>query len=476
MGKGQYKRFASNTLFLTIGSFSSKALSFLLVPLYTSILTTEEYGTYDLIVTTVTLLTPFLTLVIAEGVMRFCLDSQKYNPKDILSIGLLVVGIGSIVFLALYPVFKNIPALENYFLWILAFFIVSNVHLVLTQYLKGVNRIRIYTICGVISTFLALTLNILFLVVFDWRITGYMLSYVIAHVLVSIFIMVKIKIWKLLVNPFQIKKSVYDDILKYTVPMVPNSMSWWVSNSSDKYVITWLLSTSALGIYSVAYKIPSLLTVFTGIFTSAFQISAVEDFGSEQSKKFFENMYSMFASLNVSIAVILIIFAKPLAYILFKKEFFAAWESTTILLFAYLFNFLAGILGTVYTSAKKTSFIFTSTIVGALVNIVLNIFLIRIFGILGAAVATLISYMCVWLLRIINVRKILDFNLHLKINILSYLLVIAEISFVLMDNFKGFIIASLLAMIILLLNFRVLYKSELMLGVRKKLMRKIRRN
>ena len=118
----------------------------------------------------------------------------------------------------------------------------------------------------------------------------------------------------------------------------------------------------------------------------------------------------MFASLNVSIAVVLIVLAKPLAFVLFQKEFFRAWEATTVLLFAYLFNFLAGILGTVYTSAKKTSFIFTSTIVGAVVNIILNVILVRIWGIIGAAVATLLSYMCVWMLRVINVRKILRFQ------------------------------------------------------------------
>lgn len=472
---GQYKRFASNTLFLTIGSFSSKALSFLLVPLYTAILTTEEYGTYDLIITTVTLLTPFLTLVIAEGVMRFCLDTNKYDSRHILSIGLFVVGIGSVLFTAFFPVFRNIETLSQYYLWIWVFFIASNVHLILTQYLKGINRIKLYTSCGVLSTFLTLILNILFLVVFDWRITGYMLSYVLAHVCVSIFIMVKIRIWNLLVNPFKISRQTYKEILRYTIPMVPNSMSWWVNNSSDKYIITWLLSTSALGIYSVAYKIPSLLTVFTGIFTSAFQISAVEDFGSEKSKKFFENMYVMFASLNVSIAVVLIVLAKPLAFVLFQKEFFRAWEATTVLLFAYLFNFLAGILGTVYTSAKKTSFIFTSTIVGAVVNIILNVILIRIWGIIGAAVATLLSYMCVWMLRVINVRKILDFNLHLGVNSFSYLLVALEIVLVLKNSLLGFILATVIALVILVINCRVLYKSELMAGVRSKLFSKFRR-
>ena len=146
-----------------------------------------------------------------------------------------------------------------------------------------------------------------------------------------------------------------------------------------------------------------------------------------------------------------------------------------MLLFAYLFNFLAGILGTVYTSAKKTSFIFTSTIVGAVVNIILNVILIRIWGIIGAAVATLLSYMCVWMLRVINVRKILDFNLHLGVNIFSYLLVVLEIVLVLKNSLLGFILATVIAVVILVINCRVFYKSELMAGVRSKLFSKFRR-
>ena len=471
---GRYKQFASNTFFLAIGSFSSKVLSFLLVPLYTSILSTEEYGTYDLIVTTVTLLTPFLTLVISEGVMRFCLDSERYDSKEILSVGLVVVGVGSILLTFLFPLFARIEALSDYYLWIWAFFAASNIHLVLTQYLKGVGKIQLYTACGVVSTAISLILNILFLVVFDWRITGYFLAYLIAHVGVAVFIMIKINIIKTLVNPFKIEKRVYRDLIKYTVPMVPNSMSWWISNSSDKYIITWLMSTAALGVYSVAYKIPSMLTIITSIFSSAFQISAVEDFGSEKSKKFFENMYAMFASLNVSVAVVLIAFAKPLAFILFQKEFFIAWETTTILVFAYLFNFLASTLGTVYTSAKKTSILFTSTIFGALANVVLNVILIPMFGLIGAAFATLVGYVCVWILRIINVRKVLDFNLRIGVNILSYILVLVEIFLVLWDKSIGYVLAGVVALTTLVINGMVLSRTELFSIAVKKFTKKMR--
>lgn len=469
---GQYKKFLSNTLLLTIGSFSSKALSFFLVPLYTSILTPEEYGTYDLIITTVTLMTPFLTLIISEGVMRFCLEREKYDDREILTIGLLFVILGSIVFTLFFPIFSKIKALSNYYLWIWLFFIVSNIHSVLMQYLKGIEEIKMYTVCGVISTFLSLTFNILFLVIFDLRIIGYMLSYVLAHVAIIIFVVYKINLFALIVNPFKIKYSLYKEMLSYTIPMVPNSMSWWISDSSDKYIITWLMSSSALGIYSVSYKIPSLLTVVTGIFSSSFQISAVEDFGSENSKKFFENMYSMFSSLNVFVAVILIILAKPLAFILFQKDFFMAWKATTILLFAYVFNFLAGILGTVYTSAKQTKLIFTSTVIGAVINVLLNLILIKKIGILGAAVATLISYVCVWFLRLINIKDILDFKIDLKINIISYVLIVIEILLVIKDSVCSFIIAGIIALIVLVINLRNLLKSEIFESKVNKILRK----
>lgn len=467
----KYKKLSLNVLSIAIGQFSSKLLVFFLLPLYTTLLTPEEYGVFDLLVTSVTLLTPIFTLTITEGVLRFCLD-EKYDSREILSIGLLTVITGSIMLAFFYPVSKFIPSLSVYYSWFIIFFIITNIHSVFMQYIKGIGSIKFYSICGTVTTLTTLVLNILFLVVFRMNIKGYMMSYIVSHTVVDLLICLRIKIWRLLYIPKRISKKTFKDILNYSFPMIPNSLCWWISNSSDKYMISLMVSTSALGIYSVSYKIPSILTIFTTIFNSAFQISSVENFGDENSKKFYSNVYQLYSSINVIIAATIIVFGKTLAYILYRKEFFEAWKSSIVLIVAFVFNSLSALLGTIYTSAKKTKMLFYSTLLAAIINVMLNVILIPVCGIVGAAIATLFSYFIVWIIRLINSRSILKFKINILQNIISYVFLVVEIACLLFD-FRGKILIAIIVYIaIIFVNVVLIYRLD---AVKKYIFNRINR-
>ena len=447
----KFKQLASDTLMMAVGQFSSKILSFLLVPLYTYVLTTEEYGIYDIINVTISLLTPILTCVILEGVLRFALD-KKYNQYEILTIGSLFVAIASLLIIVLYPLLSLIDTMREYYIWFFLLFFLSAFESVLMQYLRGTNRVKFYAICGVLSTFAYLLFNILFLLIFKWGFSGYLLAVIISKIVVIVIICIRINYLRSIVNPFTIRQEVYKDVLKYTVPMIPNSLCWWVSNSSDKYMLLWLANTSVVGVYSVAYKIPSILSVFISIFMSAFQISAMTDFGTNESKDFFSKSYRMFASFVFMVSTGVILFSKFLAFFLYQKEFFDAWKCSTILVVAFAFNSLSALLGTVYTSAKKTLFLFYSTIIAAIVNIILNYFLIQKLGSYGAAIATMISYGVVWVVRIINSKKIFDFEKNTVFNIISSILLVVEVCMMIKDDNLYLGVATLMACIVVALN------------------------
>ncbi|MCZ1615271.1 oligosaccharide flippase family protein, partial [Enterococcus faecium] len=117
MSKTKY--LIKNMGILTISNFSSKILVFLLVPLYTSVLSTTEYGTYDLTISTATLLFPILTLNIVDAVMRFLMDKDK-NKKNIASIAIKVIFLSVIVFgsvmylLNITKLWQDVYGLEKY--------------------------------------------------------------------------------------------------------------------------------------------------------------------------------------------------------------------------------------------------------------------------------------------------------------------------------------------------------------------------
>lgn len=454
-----YKKLLSNTFMMTIGQFSSKLLSFLLVPLYTSVLSTAEYGAFDLLVTTVSLLSPLLTLVASEAVMRFCLD-QDYQKSHILTIGMLLSMVGTVVLLAAYPLIMTIETLATNYWWLLAFFVLTNMQSVLMQYLKGTESIRMYTVCGVINTAVNLMLNAVFLLVFQWGIVGYMLANCIANALTIGIVTIWGKVWRNIVNPFKIPRSVYKSVFNYSAPMVPNSISWWISNSSDKYMIQWMVSAAAVGIYSVAYKIPSILTVFTTIFISSFQISSVEDFGTKKSKDFFNNTYKIYSAVNIIAAAVCISLSCVFAKILFQKAFFEAWKVSCLLILAYVFNTMSAFLGTIYTAAKRTQFLFFSTIIAAGLNIVLNALLIGPFGIYGAALATLVSYGVVWCLRLIHSRKILPIGCNVWRDLLSYCLLSVEAVLMICFDKMLNVYALLIMLVILAINTKEIMRTD----------------
>lgn len=470
----KYKKLTSNTLVFAIGQFSSKLLSFFLVPFFTYILSTKQYGIIDTISTTVSLATPIFTLIISEGVMRFCLDARS-NNDNILSIGLFISICGTIILTAFYPITYIFKSVQKYFIWFILNFASINICNVLLQYLKGTERTKFYAVCGILSTAFTLTLNILFLAVFRLGVTGYMLSIIISHLLITALICAKIKIWHKIKNPFQIQKNTYREILKYTCPMIPNSISWWVSNSSDRYMLLAFTSASVLGIYSVSYKISTILSVISTIFMGAWQISAVDDFGTDNSKKFFENIYTILLTVLFFFASLLICLSKFLGLILYQKEFFEAWHASSILIMAFVFQSLSAFLGTIYTSAKKTKMLFYSTILAATVNIIFNYVSIPKYGMYGAAGATLLSYISVWLIRAIDSKKLLDFNKHNAIVFAMLFLTSIQIIMVNIDRPWSWVISTIIFTTISVISYNLLKKLRLIETIILNLKSKIRR-
>ena len=257
---------------------------------------------------------------------------------------------------------------------------------------------------------------------------GYLISLIAGYAISFFYIVIKEKLWEYFVKFGAIDKKIIMLILAYCLPLIPNSVSWWISNSSDKYILTFFWGVSITGIYSVAYKIPSIISMMSGIFTSAWQISAVEDFGSEESTHFFSDIYNKYASIYVVLCSGVILFIKILASILFAGEFYVAWKYSTILVLASVFQAMGAFLGIIYAAAKKTKAILYTTIIGAVGNIVLNFILIPITGATGAAIATLISYILVWISRVIDTKKIIAIKTDIKREVISYLLIICQIA------------------------------------------------
>ena len=458
---GSYKYLAKNIGVLALSNFATKLLSFFLVPLYTSILTTEEYGTYDLFSTTIYLLVPILTLNIQDATIRFSLD-KKYEKKDIISISLAIFVKGLVILLAfaiVNRVTNLLPVFNEYLLVFVLMYVFQALVGIMTAFARGCEKITEISIASVLGSIIFIGLNILFLVVLRWGLMGYFLSSILGNLSQVIYLTRITQTWKYL-RFRKTNKVTESGMLKYSCPLIANTVAWWITNASDRYVVIWLCGTAANGIYSVAYKIPSILNIVQSIFTQAWTLSAVKEFDPEDKDGFFSNMYNGFNCLRVLACSFLILSDKFFARILYANDFYKAWEYVPFLLISIVFGATAGYIGGIFSALKEAKMLAQSTTIGAVVNIILNIVLVYLDGPIGAAISTAIAYIIVWGIRLCYMRKYLRAKLYLKRDIISYALLVAQATLLLLMS-SGY--TMYMIQIVLFAMLIVLYRNEVLM-------------
>lgn len=419
----QWNKLKKNIFLIGIGSIGSKLIVFLMLPLYTSTLSSKEYGVSDLILVTINLLTPILTLVINEATLRFALD-KELEKNQVFTIGLSINIIGGIFLFILVPLLNFLPPLSLYRKYFILYYFSYVFYNFISNFMIGIGKISMYTILNIFQTLLLTVGNIVVLIFLKLGIKGYLLVFIFSYFISIILLFLIGKGYKYIISPLKIKKSILKEMLKYSTPMIPNTLSWWVNNSVDKYLITLICGVGVNGIYSIAYKIPTILSIFISIFMSAWRLSAVDNFGSQESQNFYNEVYRKLESFIIMITAGVILINKILAKILYINEFYSAWKYVPILILAFAFHGLSEFFGSIYTSAKKTTMLFYSSLSGAIINIILNLILIPIYSGIGAAIATLISHLLILVIRVLHSKKFISIKIDYKNSILLLLLLL----------------------------------------------------
>lgn len=437
--KSGYRYLFNNIGLLTLSNFATKFLSFFLVPLYTSILSTTDYGTFDLFNATIAVLLPILTLNIQESVLRFSLDG-KTKRAAIASIStkyLLISNLIVLTIMILNKIFVFNTIMADYALFFLLMFFSQSLVGVMTSYIRGIDRVADLSISSVITSIVTIGCNILFLVVFKFGLSGYFWANIIGPLFQCIYLMVRSDFFK------NVKLCVYEqeekEMIDYSKPLIANSIAWWVNNVSDRYVITFFCGLAENGIYSVAGKIPSILNIFQTIFNQAWTLSAVKDFDAEDKNGFFSNTYKAYNCVMVITCSGIILFDKILAHFLYAKDFFVAWKYVPWLTIAIVFGAMSGYLGGFFSAAKDSKIFATSTIMGAFVNLILNLIFTPLYGAMGAAVATAVCYIVVWGYRLWQSKRYIKIKVNIIRDIFSYILLVMQAVLINVHGIKMYI-------------------------------------
>ena len=406
----KYKTLLSNTFLISLGTFGSKLLTFVMVRFYTGVLTPADYGTADLIMQTANLLLPLVSLGITNGVFRFALD-RKEQRRSIFTIGFYTILLGSLILLAALPLLSNSESLREYTLLIGVYTLASCLHSLCAQYIRAEGKTALFAVQGIINTALVIGFNITFLLVFRMGVFGYVMSVVAADGICTLFLVLREKLWKLwLPKP---EGQLWNAMLRYSIPLIPATIFWWITSVSDRYMVAYFLGTDANGLYAVACKIPTVLTLLSTIFMEAWQFSAIQEATGDREVhiRFYTQVWSAFLAVMVMAGSVIIVLCRLEIRMLSTQQYYEAWKYIPSLSMAMVFSAFSSFMGSVYVVTEKSRLSLWTALWSALANIFLNFLLIPRIGIQGAAIATLASYVLCFAIRAVTSRRLIPFTL-----------------------------------------------------------------
>ena len=410
MNSSRNKYLIKNTLVFILGNLGSKLISFFLIPLYTNALTTTQYGTADLVTTVSTVAVPILTLNICESVMRFALDKNA-DTRQITQIGTNIFLIGCIIGLLIIPICSCFEQISQYSA-LVYFYVIS---LAASQLylcdLRGKELLLQYSIGNILHTLMIAIFNILFLMVFKQGIQVYLLAYILSNVITTVYAIYVGKGYKSF-GFRKVNKSLLVNMAKYSIVLIPNSFMWWIMNSSDRIMVSSMVGIAANGIYAVSYKLPTLVSTLTAIFNQAWSYSAIKEKGALDENEYNNRVFKMLITIVMTIGIGLMTFIKPFLKVYVTPEYFSAWEYTPFLIIGCVYLTMGTFMGTSYTVHKDSFGYLFSGMFGAVLNVILNFLLIPVIEVYGAAIATCISYMCVFCFRLIHTRKYITYKVN----------------------------------------------------------------
>ena len=452
------EKLISNFIIFSLGNIGSKLLFIFLLPLYTSVLSVSEYGNIDLISTTATLLLPIVTLGLNEAIFRFVMVKNYPNAS--------VIRIGIRVPCSVYSATLIVLLVINFFVkWeylggMLILLLTHMIYEIFLNYTKAIGDSKIYAIIGVFQTFLLLSFNILFLCVFSYGIKGYLAAYCLSYFIPGVILACKYKLIKSAI--FQkyssAEKSLKDEMLKYSVPLIFNTISWLIIMSSDRYMIKWLLGINSVGIYSVATKIPVILQTLITVFTTAWEISSNDIYENDKVflPQFYERGMKYYVAVGYCGGSFLILICPFLMRFLAQGDFYQGWRYAPFLILSVVFSTSGGLNGAIYSAFKDNRGAFFSTFYGAIINLFLNYFGIKYIGIYGATISTVLSRFFISIYRTKDTEKFLNYKRDYKrVTICSFLIVLQSIVLVLSSH-SSIIVQIVFLLIIILYNYNAL--------------------
>lgn len=403
-----YKRLGVNTLWVFLGNIGPRLVSFLLMPLYTYWLNPADFGIQDIILTYSTLLIPYVSLGLYEAVFVFPKDKQKKEQSAYLSTSVFLFVTFYLLFcLSFFLLEDNLSIvfpdrLFEYRHLLLFLIFTQSCQRIIQFFLRGIDRMKDFSLSGIVYALVIFIGGLILIPIYG--LNGYWISLVAADILSIVYISFRIRIHEYL-SVYLISIIRIKEMINYSLPLIPNATMWWIVNSINRPIMISSIGLEGVGLYAVAGKFPSVLSVLFVIFFGSFQISALEEYGKDTFNLFYNRIFK----LQLFIQILIVIFFELFGDLIFKLCIDQKYAEAVIYLPLFccgvLLSNLAMYVGVCFLVIKKTKYMLYSAILAAIVAILANYFLIPQFGIFGACFSVMLSQFAMMVYRYIVSSK-----------------------------------------------------------------------
>ncbi len=453
----KFKALFSDTIIFAVGNVLTKLVLFFLMPIYTSAMTSSDYGTGELIYNTVELTLPIATLCLYEAVFRFAIDPDSDHKKLLSNAFSLILKIFGAIFLIalIVDIFIDYP----YIWYFIAMLFTWSIRYLFANFARGIGRTKTFAASGVIHALSLCCCNIVLLSVFHMGVYGYLISIIVANCISTLFLLFTVNIFKYIAFN-QSDKLLLKTMLIFSLPMIPNALSWWFVNISSRYVIVGFMGASVAGLFTAASKLPSMMHLMSTIFQQAWQFSSSKEMGSKGGDKFFSDVFKLYSPFMIICTSGLVLITPLLSKVLLQGEFYEAWVYVPLLLLSACFNCYSVFFGSFYTAAKKNKMLMISTVVGAALNIGICLTTVPFIGVYGALIASCVSYFVIVAIRIVDTRKYTKIKIDWPISILSLVLVSFQATIFSVFGTKVVVPVIIIFVVIMLINL-IFYRKQI---------------
>ncbi|WP_455529156.1 lipopolysaccharide biosynthesis protein [Ruminococcus sp.] len=463
----KYKKLVFNTGIFAIGAFGSKILIILLQRLYAHNIDPVNNGDRELLETMLLFMQPVFTFALQEYLIRFGLD-KDYDKHEVFTTSGVITLAGMIVMAVIVPFLHNIPVfdfLKGYRILFILYVTMSSLRMLCQNFVRSRDMVKLFSLDGILATLTFFLFNILFILWLGMGVKGFLLSVILSDSCSVVFLFIAARL-RAFIGAEYFNKALAKEMMRFAAPLIPTIVMWAVTSLSDKLFIKQMhsdyheLGKEAVSVYSFANKIPSLISIVSTIFFQAWSMSAITESNSADRNKFYGKVYSAYEAMMFVAAAGLLVIIKPVTSFLVPADKYVQYSDvyiyTPILVVAVVFMCFDQFLGSIYSAIKQPQNSFWTALVACGVNIPMNFFLIPVWGIQGAAVATLLSYLICFWARIIDARYYVPFRFDGVKNLLNMIVLLAMGGLMIADVKLYPLWALILASVVVALNYKAL--------------------